>query len=70
MFRKALKKLKSVTLGKDKPTSKRAAPPKESPKPAQKAAPLRLKEPLISSGKLLTAEGWKRLMMKKHRKSS
>jgi len=53
MFKKALKKLKKVASG------RREAPP-ETPKPSSSKQP---------SPRLITAEGWKRLMMKKYRKS-
>lgn len=52
MFKKALKKLKKVAMG-------RSETPK-APKPSPSKPP---------SPRLLTAEGWKRLMMKKYRKS-
>jgi hypothetical protein len=61
MFRKALKKLTGVTSKKAKPVAKR---PSASAQPT--ISPSRIPHP---PGKLLTAEGWKRLMMKKYRKS-
>lgn len=60
MFRKAFKRLTKVTKKAKKPST----PPslkKPSPRsPPSKEVPTRI----------LTAEGWMRLMMKKHRKSN
>jgi len=57
MFKRALKKLRGKA--EEKKPSKPAAPVKPAP---QKPSP----KP--QSAKILTAEGWKRLMMKKYRK--
>lgn len=53
MFKKALKKLRKVATGREE------APKPHKPKPSSPPP----------SPRLLTAEGWKRLMMKKYRKS-
>jgi hypothetical protein len=58
MFRKALRKLAKVTSKEEEapaPKSKAVKPP-AAPKPDQR--------------KILTAAGWKKLMMKKYRKTS
>lgn len=54
MFKKALKKLRKVATGREE------APKAPKPKTSSSSQP---------SPRLLTAEGWKRLMMKKYRKS-
>ena len=58
MFRKALRKLVKVA------SKEKEAP---APKPKAERAPAASKAP---ERKILTAAGWKRLMMKKYRKSS
>ena len=65
MFKKALRKLR----GKEEP-KKPAAPQPSARPPAKEAEKTSPKPPIkASSQKILTAEGWKRLMMKKYRKS-
>jgi hypothetical protein len=54
MFKKALSKLKKVSSRDRKPEA-------ETAKSSKNSSP---------TPRLLTAEGWKRLMMKKYRKSS
>lgn len=54
MFKKVLSKLKKVT-------SKERSSEPATPKPSKSSEP---------APRVLTAEGWKRLMMKKYRKSS
>jgi len=54
MFKKALSKLKKVA-------SRDRTPEPETPKPSKSSEP---------TPRVLTAEGWKRVMMKKYRKSS
>jgi len=58
MFRKAFRKLTKVVSKPKSAPEPRAEPREKAPSPSK-----------TSPRKILTAEGWKRLMMKKHRKS-
>lgn len=62
MLSKIFKRKKTATSKKTKAAAKKPAPPKSSSKPTPKTK--------MSHQKILTAEGWKRLMMSKSKKKS